>query len=82
MTRVGHPVFTDRRSKLEQAASAMLRNQDDGELTTKGNDGRIRNKDTLTTGADPNSAKGQGVLMADDHTLTIHNPSTSSPSGS
>lgn len=52
---------TDRASSLhdtqaaaEQAAREMLRNQGGGELTTKGRDGRIRSKDTIAPGNDPN----------------------------
>ena len=40
--------------EAEQAARAMLRNQGGGELTTKGRDGRIRSKDTIASGNDPN----------------------------
>jgi hypothetical protein len=38
----------------EQAAREMLRNQGGGEVTTKGLDGRIRSKDTIPPGHDPN----------------------------
>lgn len=35
------------------AAKGMLTNQGGGELTTKGVNGRIRSKDTITPGNDP-----------------------------
>jgi hypothetical protein len=35
----------------------MLKNQGGGELTTKGVDGRIRSKDTIAPGKDPNPPK-------------------------
>jgi uncharacterized protein YdaU (DUF1376 family) len=38
----------------EVAAREMLRNQGGGELTTKGVDGKIRSKDTIGPGNDPN----------------------------
>lgn len=38
----------------ERAAREMLTNQGGGELTTKGLDGRIRSKDTIAPGNDPN----------------------------
>lgn len=38
----------------ERQARAMLRRQGGGELTTKGRDGRIRSKDTIAPGRDPN----------------------------
>lgn len=41
----------------EQAAREMLRNQGGGELTTKGVDGKIRSKDTIAPGKDPNPPK-------------------------
>lgn len=40
--------------EAEQAAKEMLRNQGGGELTTMGRDGRIRSKDTISPGNDPN----------------------------
>lgn len=40
--------------EAEQAARTMLHNQGGGELTTKGLDGRIRSKDTISPGNDPN----------------------------
>lgn len=36
------------------AARGMLQNQGGGELTTKGRDGKIRSKDTIPPGRDPN----------------------------
>ena len=43
--------------EAEQAARGMLRNQGGGELTTKGRDGKIRSKDTIMPGNDPNPPK-------------------------
>ena len=40
--------------EAEQTARTNLRNQGGGELTTKGRDGRIRSKDTIAPGNDPN----------------------------
>ena len=37
----------------EDAARDMLQNQGGGELTTKGRDGKIRSKDTISPGNDP-----------------------------
>lgn len=37
-----------------QAAKEMLGNQGGGELTTKGENGKIRSKDTIAPGNDPN----------------------------
>jgi hypothetical protein len=37
-----------------KAARTNLTNQGGGELTTKGRDGRIRSKDTIAPGRDPN----------------------------
>ena len=39
------------------AARQMLENQGGGELTTKGVDGKIRSKDTIAPGNDPNPPK-------------------------
>ena len=39
------------------AARGMLKNQGGGELTTKGVDGKIRSKDTIPPGNDPNPPK-------------------------
>jgi len=43
--------------EAEQAAKAMLKNQGGGELTIKGVDGKIRSKDTIAPGNDPNPPK-------------------------
>jgi uncharacterized protein YdaU (DUF1376 family) len=40
-----------------EAAKQMLKNQGGGELTTKGTDGKIRSKDTIPPGNDPNPPK-------------------------
>lgn len=40
--------------EAEQAAKQMLKRQGGGELTTKGVNGRIRSKDTISPGNDPN----------------------------
>lgn len=39
------------------AAHQNLQNQGGGELTTKGRDGKIRSKDTIKPGNDPNPPK-------------------------
>jgi len=39
------------------AAKRMLQNQGGGELTTKGLNGKIRSKDTIPPGNDPNPPK-------------------------
>lgn len=41
----------------EDAAREMLKNQGGGELITKGRDGKIRSKDTIAPGNDPNPPK-------------------------
>ena len=41
-------------SAAVQAARSNLKQQGGGELTTKGLDGRIRSKDTIAPGCDPN----------------------------
>ena len=41
----------------ENADREMLKNQGGGELTTKGLDGKIRSKDTIAPGNDPNPPK-------------------------
>ena len=41
----------------ERAARRQLRQQGGGELTTKGQNGRIRSKDTIAPGRDPNPPK-------------------------
>lgn len=38
----------------EDAARGMLQNSGGGELITKGRDGKIRSKDTIAPGNDPN----------------------------
>lgn len=43
--------------EAEAAARTMLVNQGGGELTTKGVDGKIRSKDTIGGGRDPNPPK-------------------------
>ncbi len=43
--------------EAEQVAKRMLKNQGGGELTTKGMDGKIRSKDTIAPGKDPNPPK-------------------------
>ena len=43
--------------EAEKAAREMLHNQGGGELTTKGVDGKIRSKDTISPGNDPNPPK-------------------------
>ena len=48
-----HPTQRD----AEKAARQMLHNQGGGELTTKGRDGKIRSKDTIAPGNDPNPPK-------------------------
>jgi len=47
----------DTQKAAEQAAREMLGNQGGGELTTMGRDGRIRSKDTIAPGNDPNPPK-------------------------
>lgn len=44
----------DTQKEAIDAARRMLQNQDGGELTTKGLDGKIRSKDTIPPGRDPN----------------------------
>ena len=43
--------------EAEATARRMLKNQGGGELTTKGRDGKIRSKDTIAPGNDPNPPK-------------------------
>jgi hypothetical protein len=43
--------------EAERTAREMLKNQGGGELTTKGVDGKIRSKDTIAPGKDPNPPK-------------------------
>lgn len=47
----------DTQKAAEQAARRMLTNSGGGELTTKGMDGKIRSKDTIAPGNDPNPPK-------------------------
>ncbi len=47
----------DTQREAEKAARDMLKNQGGGELITKGLDGRIRSKDTIVPGSDPNPPK-------------------------
>ena len=44
----------DTQKDAEAAAQEMLRNQGGGELTTMGRDHKIRSKDTIPPGNDPN----------------------------
>lgn len=43
--------------EAEDVARQMLKNQGGGELITKGRDGKIRSKDTIAPGNDPNPPK-------------------------
>lgn len=43
--------------EAEATGRAMLKNQGGGELITKGLDGKIRSKDTIPPGNDPNPPK-------------------------
>ena len=43
--------------EAENAARDMLKNSGGGELITKGLDGKIRSKDTIAPGNDPNPPK-------------------------
>ncbi len=47
----------ERQSDAIDAARGMLGNQGGGELTVKGVNGRIRSKDTIAPGNDPNPPK-------------------------
>lgn len=44
----------DNQVAAERAAREMLANQGGGELIVKGRDGKIRSKDTIAPGNDPN----------------------------
>lgn len=46
-----------KQSEAVKEASGMLRRQGGGELTIIGQDNRIRSKDTIAPGADPNPPK-------------------------
>lgn len=47
----------DTQKDAENAARQMLKNQGGGELSIKGMDGKIRSKDTVGFGNDPNPPK-------------------------
>lgn len=47
----------DTQKEAEDIARQQLANQGGGELTTKGLDGKIRSKDTIPPGKDPNPPK-------------------------
>lgn len=47
----------DTQAEAINAAHQNLQNQSGGELTTKGRDGKIRSKDTVPPGRDPNPPK-------------------------
>lgn len=47
----------DTQADAINAARQNLQNQGGGELTTKGRDGKIRSKDTIPPGSDPNPPK-------------------------
>lgn len=47
----------DTQKQANDAARQMLEHQGGGELKTKGVDGRIRSKDTIAPGNDPNPPK-------------------------
>lgn len=47
----------DTQKEATDAAHRMLQNQGGGELTTKGVGGKIRSKDTIPPGHDPNPPK-------------------------
>lgn len=44
--------------EAQDAARQMLKNQGGGELSTKGVDGKFRDKDTVAPGNDPRQVKG------------------------
>ena len=44
----------DTQNEAVDAAREMLKNQGGGELSVQGEDGRIRSKDTISPGHDPN----------------------------
>ena len=48
----------DTQKEAQDEAREMLGRQGGGELTTKGVDGRIRDKDTVRPGNDPRNIKG------------------------
>ena len=47
----------DTQKQANDAGREMLQNQGGGELTTMGRDGKIRSKDTIPPGNDPNPPK-------------------------
>ena len=47
----------DTQKEAEQAAKGMLKRQGGGELSIQGRDGKIRSKDTIPPGNDPNPPK-------------------------
>ncbi|MGH1362747.1 MAG: DUF2188 domain-containing protein [Calditrichia bacterium] len=47
----------DTQKEAEKAATQMLQSQGGGERITKGRDGKIRSKDTVKPGNDPNPPK-------------------------
>jgi hypothetical protein len=55
-TRAGSTHRTQK--EAQDAARDMLKNQGGGELTTKGVNGKIRDKDTVAPGNDPYPPKG------------------------
>ena len=48
----------DTQRAAQDAARGMLKKQGGGELTTKGVDGKIRDKDTVAPGNDPRKVPG------------------------
>ena len=52
----------DTQKNAEKAAKNNLKNQGGGELITKGKDGKIRSKDTIYPGNDPNPPKDTCLL--------------------
>lgn len=48
----------DTQKEAHDSAKEMLKNQGGGELTTKGVNGKIREKDTIHPGNDPRNIKG------------------------
>ena len=48
----------DTQRAAQDAARELLKKQGGGELTTKGVDGQIRDKDTVAPGNDPRQTKG------------------------
>jgi len=48
---------SDTQKEAQEDARQNLKNQGGGELVTKGRDGKIRSKDTISPGNDPNPPK-------------------------